>query len=78
VGKSAIFTRKERETPVRKKDKRVKKMARNNSLAAFDSDIENWDTYIDRVKIYCRANEIDDNKKAITLLNVMGAKTLGL
>jgi len=57
---------------------RNRKMARSNSLTAFDSDQENWDTYIDRFDIYCQENDIDESKKAITLLNTMGAKTFGL
>ncbi|XP_072884955.1 Y-box-binding protein 1-like [Hemitrygon akajei] len=49
-------------------------MALIGTIAAFDSGIEDWATYIERTELYCDANSVNEGKKA----SVMGAKTYGL
>lgn len=48
------------------------------TIAAFDSTIEDWATYIERVELYCDANSVQGDKKVAVLLSVMGAKTYSL
>ncbi|MGH0173820.1 UNVERIFIED_CONTAM: hypothetical protein FKN15_066553 [Acipenser sinensis] len=47
-------------------------------MDVFDSTIEDWATYVERLEQYCKANEIADEKKVAVLLSVMGAKTYSL
>lgn len=44
-------------------------------MYAFDSTVEDWATYVERVEQYCLANDIGDERKVAVLLSVMGAKT---
>lgn len=44
----------------------------------FDSSIEDWATYIERLEQYCFANDVEDERKVGVLLGVMGAKTYNL
>lgn len=44
----------------------------------FDSSSEDWEAYIERVELYCDANDVDEEKKSSVLLSVMGAKTYNL
>ena len=53
-------------------------MAVVGSISEFDSGSEDWPTYIERVELYCIANDIIEEKKVSVLLSVMGPKTYGL
>ncbi|KAI7813566.1 hypothetical protein IRJ41_020631 [Triplophysa rosa] len=53
-------------------------MSMIGSFATFDSNVEDWGTYVERVELYCKANEVADEKKVSVLLSVMGVKTYGL
>ena len=49
------------------------------SIEAFDINHENWSEYIERIKQYFIANDIDaENKKKGTLLTVIGSETYSL
>lgn len=47
-------------------------------IEEFDCANEDWETYIERVELYFIANDAEDEKKAPTLLSLMGLKTYGL
>ncbi|KAI7801955.1 hypothetical protein IRJ41_019354, partial [Triplophysa rosa] len=47
-------------------------------MDAFDSTVEDWVTYLERVGQYCLANDIEDSRKVAVLLSIMGAKTYNL
>ena len=47
-------------------------------IECFDETLEPWDTYIERVEQYFKANEVQDEKKAPAILSLMGAKTYSL
>lgn len=47
-------------------------------MDAFDSTVEDWATYVERVEQYCLANDIGNERKVAVLLSVMGAKTYNL
>ena len=53
-------------------------MAMIGKLSEFDSTVEDWPTYVDRLDLYCTANGIKDDQKKAVLLTQMGAKTYGL
>lgn len=53
-------------------------MAMIGTITAFDSSTEDWETYIERVELYCSANDVKDEKKVAVLLSIIGAKTYGL
>lgn len=44
-------------------------------IDSFDSLVEDWATYVERLEQYCLANKINDRKKVAVLLGLMGAKT---
>lgn len=48
------------------------------TLTAFDSNAEDWGTYVERVELYCEANATENDTKVAVLLCVMGAKMYGL
>ncbi|XP_061131472.1 uncharacterized protein LOC133171215 [Syngnathus typhle] len=48
------------------------------NMDIFDSSVEDWTTYVERVEQYCLANEIQDERKVAVLLSVMGAKMYNL
>lgn len=48
------------------------------TLTAFDSNAEDWGTYVERVELYCEANATENDTKVAVLLSVMGAKMYGL
>ncbi|XP_061128573.1 uncharacterized protein LOC133150206 [Syngnathus typhle] len=48
------------------------------NMDVFDSSVEDWTTYVERVEQYCLANEIQDERKVAVLLSVMGAKMYNL
>lgn len=48
-------------------------MAFVEKVEEFDSANEDWESYIERVELYCEAN--DKNKKVSLHLSLMGAKT---
>ncbi len=58
--------------------KATAKVAKIGTIATFDSTVEDWGTYVERVELYCEANAIADDKKVAVLLSLMGAKTYGL
>ena len=47
-------------------------------MDSFDSTVEDWATYIERLEQYCVANKIENDRKVAVLLSVMGAKTYNL
>lgn len=47
-------------------------------MDAFESTVEDWATYVERVEQYCLANDIGNERKVAVLLSVMGAKTYNL
>lgn len=47
-------------------------------IEEFDSANEDWESYIERVELYCTANDVEEEKKVPTLLSLMGAKTYDL
>ncbi|XP_032888189.1 uncharacterized protein K02A2.6-like [Amblyraja radiata] len=53
-------------------------MAIKGKFGIFESNLETWDTYLERFDVFCTVNDIADDKKAVNLLNYMGAKTYGL
>lgn len=48
------------------------------TIATFDSGIEDWATYIERVELVCDVNNVADGKKVSVVLNVLVAKTYSL
>lgn len=44
-------------------------------MDAFDSTVEDWATYVERVEQYCLANDIGKERQVAVLWSVMGAKT---
>ncbi|CAL9689673.1 unnamed protein product [Knipowitschia caucasica] len=53
-------------------------MAFVGKVDEFDSTSEDWEAYIERVELYCTANNVETEKKAPVLLSLMGAKTYNL
>ncbi|KAJ8417500.1 hypothetical protein AAFF_G00223430 [Aldrovandia affinis] len=53
-------------------------MAAIGHMDSFDSTVEDWTTYVERVEQYCLANEVESERKVAVLLSVMGAKTYNL
>ena len=53
-------------------------MPKVGNIAEFDSTVEDWPTYVDRLELYCMANAIEGEQKKACLLTQMGAKTYGL
>lgn len=53
-------------------------MAFVGKIEEFDSANEDWESYIERVELYCTANDVEEEKKVPTLLSLMGAKTYDL
>ncbi len=47
-------------------------------MDAFDSTVEDWARYVDRVEQYCLDNDIGNERKVAVLLSVIGAKTYNL
>ena len=48
-------------------------------IEPFDNDKENWDSYAERFKHYLLANDIEDEKKIVSVfLNIVGSKTYDL
>lgn len=47
-------------------------------MDSFDSAVEDWTSYVERVEHYCVANGIKDDRAVAVLLSVMGAKTYNL
>ncbi|KAJ8419115.1 hypothetical protein AAFF_G00006140 [Aldrovandia affinis] len=47
-------------------------------MDSFDSTVEDWTTYVERVEQYCLANEVESERKVAVLLSVMGAKMCNL
>ncbi|XP_014834021.1 PREDICTED: uncharacterized protein K02A2.6-like [Poecilia mexicana] len=56
----------------------MSKMACVGKVEEFDSSSGDWESYIERVELYCDANDIEDEKKSSVLLSLMGAKTYSL
>uniref|UniRef100_A0A3P9MT26 Retrotransposon gag domain-containing protein n=1 Tax=Poecilia reticulata TaxID=8081 RepID=A0A3P9MT26_POERE len=50
-------------------------MACVGKVEEFDSSSGDWESYIERVELYCDANDIEDKKISSILLSLMGAKT---
>ena len=44
----------------------------------FDSANEDWEAYMERVELYCDANDVEEDKKVSVLLSLIGAKTYNL
>ena len=53
-------------------------MASIGQIGEFDASVEEWPTYVERLELYCLANEIKGEKKKACLLTQMGAKTYRL
>ena len=51
------------------------KMARIGSIGEFNAEVEDWEMYVERVNLYCTANNIANDKKNAVLLTLMGAKS---
>ena len=47
-------------------------------IDAFDETIESWWNYVERLKQYFEANEVDNTKKISSLLTLIGGKTYSL
>ncbi len=47
-------------------------------LEEFDETRDNWTAYIERVKQYFLANDVDDEKKVAVLLTMIEGKTYSL
>ena len=47
-------------------------------IDAFDESVEQWATYVERFEHFVLANEIEEDKRVVVLLSVVGAKTYGL
>ena len=47
-------------------------------MDSFDSAVEDWTSYVERVEHYCVANGIKEDRAVAVLLSVMGAKTYNL
>lgn len=56
----------------------MSEMAFVGKVDEFDSANEDWEAYIERVELYCHANDVEDEKKVSVLLSLMGAKTYNL
>ena len=51
-------------------------MATHGQLGPFDSAHEDWDSYVERLQLYCTANDIEDaEKRRAILLSTCGAST---
>ena len=44
-------------------------------IDVFYESQERWETYVERVKRFFAANDVDDNHQVPTLLNLIGSKT---
>ena len=47
-------------------------------MDCFDSTVEDWSAYVERLEQYCVANDVEEEKKVAVLLSLMGAKTYNL
>ena len=47
-------------------------------IDTFDESVEQWATYVERFEHFVLANEIEEDKRVVVLLSVVGAKTYGL
>lgn len=47
-------------------------------MDAFDSTVEDWATYVERVEQYCLVNDIGNERKVAVLLSVMGTRIYNL
>ena len=47
-------------------------------IDAFDEANDDWNAYVERIKQYFIANEIDEDKQVAVMLSLMGNKTYGL
>ena len=47
-------------------------------LKAFEPEVENISTYLERVQLHFEANEVADDKKVSVLLTVIGSRNYGL
>ena len=52
--------------------------ARIGNIEAFDAKEETWTAYCERFELFVICNSIEENKKASTLLTIVGAKTYNL
>ncbi|KAL7887807.1 hypothetical protein AOLI_G00055280 [Acnodon oligacanthus] len=48
------------------------------NIDAFDENVEQWATYVDRFEHFVKASDIEEDKKVAVFLSVMGAATYGL
>lgn len=53
-------------------------MASIGKIGEFDYAVEDWPTYVERLELFCAANDIKDDRKKACLLTQMGAKTYRL
>ena len=53
-------------------------MAYVGKVDEFDSANEDWEAYMERVELYCDANDVEEDKKVSVLLSLIGAKTYNL
>ena len=47
-------------------------------MEAYNPDMDDWSTYIERLNLFFLANAIKDNKKVAVLLTVLGMKAYSL
>ena len=47
-------------------------------LESYDESTEDWESYVERIEEYFKANDVDDEKKVPCLIATMGSKTYGL
>ena len=40
-------------------------------MDCFDSTVEDWSAYVERLEQYCVANEVEDERKVAVLLSLM-------
>ena len=53
-------------------------MASIGKIGEFDASQEEWSTYVERLELFCMANEINDERKKACLLTQMGPKAYRL
>ena len=53
-------------------------MAFVGKVNEFDCGNEDWESYIESIELYFKANDVADDKKVPTLLSLIGAKTYHL
>ena len=50
-------------------------MSKIGHIGEFDHEKEDWESYTERLELYCSANNIEETRKVPTLLTVVGPKS---